>query len=87
MYILRLLQVLLVVSLFIPACTQAGNKENKQQPVFKEVPQIQEIKPEKPPKIKLKRNAKDDYSWEISGEDVDEVIKIDRRLKSKLKPE
>ncbi|MBI4686921.1 MAG: hypothetical protein HY756_03955 [Nitrospirae bacterium] len=86
MYILRLLLILLAASLFIPACTQAGSKENK-QPVFKEVPQIQEIKPEKPPKIKLKRNAKDDYSWEISGEDVDEVIKIDRRLKSKLKPE
>jgi len=64
-----------------------SDAKSKQEAVFKQVPEIQEVKPEKPVKIKLKRNAKDDYSWEISGDGVDEIIRVDKRLRNDLKTE
>ncbi|HCC55480.1 MAG TPA: hypothetical protein DEQ20_11265 [Desulfobulbaceae bacterium] len=36
--------------------------------------------PKKPAKIKLQRNAKGDYTWDITGENVDEILSFDRRL-------
>ncbi|RJQ14657.1 MAG: hypothetical protein C4560_11825 [Nitrospiraceae bacterium] len=69
----------------IQACTDSRGKQ--EETVFKQVPEIQEVRPEKPAKIKLKRDAKDDYSWEISGDNVDEVIKADKRLRKDLKTE
>lgn len=83
MPIYSLLGIFLAISLLFSACT-----ENKPEPPqFKEVPQIQEVKPEKPTKIKLKRDAKDAYSWEISGDNVDEIIKTDKKLRKSLKSE
>jgi hypothetical protein len=35
-------------------------------------------------KIKLKRTAKDEYSWELSGDDADEIVRTDRKLKKML---
>jgi hypothetical protein len=35
-------------------------------------------------KIKLKRDGKDNYSWELSGSDVNEVLKINEKLKKQL---
>ena len=81
---LRLVQVLLLV-LFIHACSRTEDKQ--QQPVFNQVPQIQEIKPERPAKIKLKRDSKEGYSWEISGDDAEEIIKTDKKLRKDLKSE
>ena len=81
---LRLLYVLLLSS-FLIACSQTEDKQ--QQPVFKQVPQIQEIKPERPAKIKLKRDSKEGYSWEISGDDAEEIIKADKKLRNDLKSE
>jgi hypothetical protein len=52
---------------------------------FKKQPELQQIKPKKPVKIKLKRSSKDDYTWELSGDDVDEIVKTDRRLRQMLK--
>jgi hypothetical protein len=76
--------VLLAVLLMIPACSGSGDKE--QHPVvFKQVQEIQDIKPEKPVKIKLKRSAKNEYSWELSGDNADEIIKTDKSLKQGLK--
>jgi len=76
--------VFLAVFLLIPACSGSGDKE--QQPaVFKQEQEIQGITPKNPVKIKLKRSAKNEYSWEISGDNADEVIKTDKRLKEGLK--
>jgi len=79
----RLLLIFFIIFLLIPACTRTEDKQQEPS-VFKEIPEIQEIKPEKPPKIKLKRDKKDEYSWEISGGNVDEIIKIDKRLREGL---
>ncbi len=35
-------------------------------------------------KIRLKRDGKDNYSWELSGSDADQVLKVNERLKKKL---
>lgn len=48
---------------------------------------LQYAKPKKPVKIKLHRNNKGEYSWDITGESVDDVIKADKRLRHLLKEE
>jgi hypothetical protein len=35
-------------------------------------------------KIKLKRDGKDNYSWEINGSDVNQVLKVNERLRKQL---
>jgi hypothetical protein len=35
-------------------------------------------------KIKLKRDGKDNYSWELSGSDVDQILKVNEKLKKQL---
>ncbi|MBI5409805.1 MAG: hypothetical protein HZA14_10610 [Nitrospirae bacterium] len=71
--------------IFTQACTDS--QSNRQEPVFKQLPEIREIKPEKSVKIKVRRSEKDDYSWEISGDDTDEIVKTDKKLRKGLKTE
>lgn len=54
---------------------------------FKKQLEIQQVKPKKPVKIKLKRSSEGKYTWEITGDDVDEIVKADRRLRKLLKIE
>jgi len=61
----------------------AFSVENKPVQIKKQ-PEIQQIKPKKPVKIKLKRSAEGKYTWELSGDDVDEIVKADKRLKKLL---
>jgi hypothetical protein len=61
-----------------------ANAAEKEQFQFKKQPEIQQIKPKKPVRIKLKRTSKDEYSWELSGDDVDEIVRVDRRLRKQL---
>jgi len=35
-------------------------------------------------KIKLRRDGKDNYSWEISGSDVNQILKVNEKLKKQL---
>ena len=51
---------------------------------IKKQPELQQIKPKKPVKVKLKRTAKDEYSWELSGDDVEEIVRTDHRLRKLL---
>jgi hypothetical protein len=60
--------------------------ENKNIQIKKQ-PEIQQVKPKKPVKIKLKRSAEGKYTWELSGDDVDEIVKADKRLKKLLDTE
>lgn len=52
---------------------------------FKKQPEIQQIKPQKPVKIKIHRNAKGEYSWELSGDNPDEMANVDKKLRKLLK--
>lgn len=82
----RLIPVLLIILILgsLQACTRTDEK--KEAAVFKQQPEILEVKPHQMPvTIKLKRGANGDYSWDLSGSDADEVLKVDKRLKESLK--
>ena len=54
---------------------------------FKKQPEIQQIIPHKPVKIKLKRLANGTYTWDLTGDNVQEIIRIDRELRKQLRVE
>lgn len=35
-------------------------------------------------KIKLKKDGKESYSWELTGSDVDQVLKVNEKLRKQL---
>ncbi len=35
-------------------------------------------------KIKLKKDGKDSYSWELAGSDVDQILKVNEKLRKQL---
>ena len=74
--------VIAVFLLFMAAVCMAAEKQDFQ---FRKQPELQQIKPKKPVKIRLRRSPKDEYTWELSGDDADEIVKTDRRLRSMLK--
>ncbi len=73
--------LIIAIMLLIPISVSAAEKEGFQ---FKKQPELQQIKPKKPVKIKLRRSPKDEYTWELAGDDADEIVKIDRRLRKML---
>ncbi|MBA4373885.1 MAG: hypothetical protein C0402_13630 [Thermodesulfovibrio sp.] len=76
---------LIILIVFVLFCSSppafAADKDGFQ---IKKQPELQQIKPKKPVKIKLKRTAKDEYSWELTGDDAEEIIQTDRRLRKGL---
>lgn len=77
----------LIFSFFVLLPYHAAGAEKSQQFQFSKDSQIQQVKPKKPVRIKLHRNAKGEYSWEMTGDNVDEVFQADRRLRKLLKME
>ena len=76
--------VTLFIILFpLYACTNNGSRSEER--VFRQIPELQEIKPRKPVKIKLKRNTQGKYSWDLSGNDADKIIEADAKLRESLK--
>ncbi|MDX9714304.1 MAG: hypothetical protein RBT37_02635 [Dissulfurispiraceae bacterium] len=51
---------------------------------YGKVQPLAEAKPKKPVKIKVHRNAKGEYTWDLTGDDPDEVARADKRLKKAL---
>jgi hypothetical protein len=51
---------------------------------FGREPEIEQIRPKKPVQIKLMRLSGGKYTWEIRGDDPEEVIKADERLRKYL---
>lgn len=80
----RLPLVFLAIFLLIIAQACTGTEGKESETTFKQLPELQEIKPHRPAKIKLKRNAKGGYSWDISGNNADEIIEVDEKLKKGL---
>ncbi len=73
--------MVIIISVFLSDASFSA--ENKSVQVKKQ-PEIQQIKPRKPVKIKLKRSAEGKYTWELSGDDVDEIVRVDKRLRKLL---
>ena len=70
------------LTLFIAGGAASTDKSDFQ---FKKQPEIQQVRPQKPVKIKLHRNAKGEYSWDLHGDNVDEIVNTDRKLRKLLK--
>jgi hypothetical protein len=70
------------LGLFLWGSVGAAEKTDFQ---FKKQPEIQQVRPQKPVKIKLHRNAKGEYSWDLNGDNVDEIVNTDRKLRKLLK--
>jgi len=81
-----LIQSFIIVFVVVFLSSFAFSVENKNIQIKKQ-PEIQQVKPKKPVKIKLKRSAEGKYTWELSGDDVDEIVKADKRLKKLLNTE
>jgi hypothetical protein len=73
--------MLVMIFFLLQVGTCAAEKDEFQ---FKKQPELQQIKPKKPVKIKLRRSPKDEYTWELAGDDADEIVKTDRRLRKML---
>jgi len=79
----RYFYALLMTGAFLfPSCT--GDNGADRKPVFHQVPELVEIKPENPVRIKLKRAVSGKYSWEISGDDTERIISTNVRLKESV---
>ena len=81
----RLVMSLSVLILVSPMFACSGTENNDEGAVFKKAPQLQHIEPVTHVKIKLKRNAKGKYAWDLSGVDAEEVLKVNKKLKESLK--
>lgn len=58
----------------VPAPKIVVEKERKER----ETPPPPEVK------IRLKRDGKENYSWELSGTDVDQVLKVNEKMRKQL---
>jgi len=79
------------IALFLFACEKQsvapqGKAENSSVPkVFVEREKVEKERPLPPEvKIKLKKDGKDSYSWELTGSDVDQVLKVNEKLRKQL---
>lgn len=79
--------LILLFAFLILKPSYALNAEKGQQLQFSKDSHIQQVKPKKPVRIKLHRNAKGEYSWDLTGDNVDEIVNADRRLRKMLKIE
>ncbi len=79
-FFLRIFFVFICLS-FVFSTAFAADIKNIQ---VKKQSAIQQVKPKKPVKIRLKRSSEGKYTWDLAGDDADEVVRTDRRLKKLL---
>jgi hypothetical protein len=87
----RIFLLSLVVALFVAACEGKplpSQGKSEPLPVSKIILEKEKMEREELPspeaKIKLKRDGKDNYSWEINGSDVNQVLKVNEKLRKQL---
>jgi hypothetical protein len=76
----------LIAGLIIVTYVLAASKKIP-KPEYTQIKEIEMIKPQKPVNIKLRRNASGRYTWEIRGNDVEQIIKTDRKLRILIEEE
>jgi hypothetical protein len=74
--------VIVFLALWYSATAVAAERSDIQ---FTKQPEIQQVRPQKPVKIRLHRNAKGEYSWDLDGDNVDEIVNTDKKLRRLLK--
>jgi hypothetical protein len=82
----------LIISLFfIVSCegkSPSTQGKSETSPLSKVIVEKEKTEKESPlppeVKIKLKRDGKDNYSWELSGSDAEDLLKVNEKLKKGL---
>lgn len=80
-----LCSMLLAFAIALPVHAAVADKKPALQ--FGKNQDVQQIRPKKPVRIKLHRNAKGEYQWDITGDNADEIVRADMRLRKLLKVE
>jgi len=82
---------IMCVAVLITACGSsssppAGQTEETAAPkVVVEKEKVEKVRPLPPEvRIKLKRDGKENYTWELSGTDADEVLKVNEKMRKQL---
>ena len=79
----RFLLLYIVLVLLLSGCNQ--NSSETESPFTKTAnPGIIQLTPKKPVRIVLKRTSRGDYTWELRGDDTENIISADRRLRRYL---
>jgi hypothetical protein len=69
----------LLISLSLPAYAGEGGGF-----MFRTDPKVGRVAPKKPVAIKLKRLESGKYTWELKGDDADEILGVDKKLRERL---
>jgi len=87
----RLLKAGLFAVLVVIACEKEpppSREKSGPPPVPKVTVERERMEREEPlppeVKIKLKKDGKDNYSWELNGSDVDQILKVNEKLRKQL---
>jgi hypothetical protein len=80
---LPVVALLISAAFFLAPALAVETKDTKTTQIKKQ-PEIQQIKPRKPVRIKLKRSTEGKYTWDLSGDDADDIVKADKRLRKLL---
>jgi hypothetical protein len=75
--------LLISITFLLDPALAVETKDTKTTQIKKQ-PEIQQVKPRKPVRIKLKRSTEGKYTWDLSGDDADEIVKADKRLRKLL---
>jgi hypothetical protein len=73
--------------LMITACGEGNKTATPSAPkVVVEKEKLEKPYAPLPPevKVKLRRDGKENYSWELSGSDVDQILKADEKLRKQV---
>lgn len=73
--------IVLVSSILVFSLAFAAEHEDFR---FEKKPELRHIHPGKPVKIKLKRSTAGKYSWDLTGDNLNEIIHIDSKLRKLL---
>ena len=83
--------ICMVFAVFLVSCektpfSQQGKTEPS--PLSKVILEKEKREKEPPPppevKVRLKRDGKEHYSWELSGSDVDQILKVNEKLRKQV---
>ena len=67
-----------------PLSTQGKSEVPSVPKVIVEKEKMERTQPPPEVKIRLKKDGKDSYSWELSGSDVDQILKVNEKLRKQF---
>ena len=87
----KILAVFALAVFILIACERKSNpppEKSDVQVVPKVIVEKERVEREHPlppeVKIKLKRDGKENYSWELNGSDADQILKVNEKLRKQL---